>query len=253
MRPGGRVTTPRTDRPLYQQVKDFITAKIEAGDWPPGSRIPSEHAIVESLGVSRMTANRAVRELSAAGRLDRVQGAGTFVAKPREPAALLEIRSVAREIAARGGTHTSEVIAAETEPASDEIAEFMQLAPGDPVFHVVAVHFEDGRAIQLEDRYVNPAAAPDFLAQDFTAVTPSQYLIDHVVATDAEHVVEARRPHEHECALLAIGQDDPCLVLRRRTWTGEKVVTRVALVHPGALYQLGGRFNPAGALNALVA
>ncbi|MDJ0948886.1 MAG: histidine utilization repressor [Alphaproteobacteria bacterium] len=250
---GGQLATGSTAVPLYQQVKDFITARIESGDWPPGCRIPSENDIVASLGVSRMTAHRAVRELSAEGRLDRVQGVGTFVAARREPSALLEIRSIAREIAERGGSHSATVISADREAANDEAARMMQLAPEALVFHVVVVHRENGRPIQLEDRYVNPGVAPKFLDQDFTRITPSQYLTDHVTATEVEHVIEARRPEGAEYKLLEIDRYEPCLVLRRRTWSLSRVVTRVKLVHPGNLYRLGGRFKPAGAARTLVA
>ena len=93
--------------PLYQQVKTYIEARIASGQWPPEMKIPSENELVASLGVSRMTVNRALRELAALGHLVRVQGVGTFVATPKPQSALLEIRSIADEIRARGGRHTS--------------------------------------------------------------------------------------------------------------------------------------------------
>ena len=67
-------------QPLYQQVKNHIIERIESGEWPPERRTPSENELVEALSVSRMTANRALRELTAEGYLVRVQGVGTFVA-----------------------------------------------------------------------------------------------------------------------------------------------------------------------------
>ena len=51
------------------------------------------------------------------------------------------------------------------------------LAEGAPVFHTLIVHYENGVALQCEDRYVNPACAPDYLQQDFTQVTPTHYLL----------------------------------------------------------------------------
>ena len=49
---------------LYQQVKAHILEKIESGQWPPDTKIPSENQLVKTLKVSRMTVNRALRELS---------------------------------------------------------------------------------------------------------------------------------------------------------------------------------------------
>ena len=61
---------------------------IRSGAWAPGARVPSENELVESFGISRMTANRALRELTADGFLARVPGVGTFVqgADRRAPA-----------------------------------------------------------------------------------------------------------------------------------------------------------------------
>ena len=75
-------------QPLYAKVKDHILENIRSGAWEAGRRVPSENELVESFGISRMTANRALRELTAEGFLSRVPGVGTFVKEapcPLEP------------------------------------------------------------------------------------------------------------------------------------------------------------------------
>src|SRR6185437_7387658 len=81
------------DAPLarYAQVKTYIRGKIEAGTWRPGDRVPSELNLVDSLGVSRMTINRALRELTAEGWITRLSGVGTFVAEAKPQSTLLMI------------------------------------------------------------------------------------------------------------------------------------------------------------------
>ena len=69
--------------PLYARVKQMIAQQIRSGAWPAHYRVPSESELVEELGFSRMTINRALRELTAEGLLVRMQGVGTFVAQPR--------------------------------------------------------------------------------------------------------------------------------------------------------------------------
>ena len=80
-------------RPLYQKIKDHVVGHIDAGDWRPGDRVPPESALVRQMGASRMTVNRAIRELVQEGLLTRVQGSGTFVIEPPAPADLLELRN----------------------------------------------------------------------------------------------------------------------------------------------------------------
>ncbi len=70
----------------YQTVKQHILDRIGSGDWPPGARIPSENELVAELGISRMTINRAVRELAQEGRVVRLGGVGSFVAEPQSAA-----------------------------------------------------------------------------------------------------------------------------------------------------------------------
>lgn len=239
--------------PLYRQVKDRIVARIRSGELEPGARVPSEHDFVESLGVSRMTVNRALRELTAEGWLTREQGVGTFVADARSETALIEVRPIADEIAERGGVHSARVDWLGDLKADADAAAALAVPVGSVVFLVVLVHFEDGEPIQIEDRLVNPAVAPDFLEQDFTAITPSAYLLREVPLTEIEHVIEARMPTADERSLLALPAAEPCLVLVRRTWAYRDVVTRARFVHPGGVFRIGSRFAPLRSRRALVA
>jgi GntR family histidine utilization transcriptional repressor len=68
--------------PLYAGVKQVILDRIQSGEWPPKYRVPSENELVVELGVSKMTANRALRELANEGELVRIQGVGS-VGPPR--------------------------------------------------------------------------------------------------------------------------------------------------------------------------
>ncbi|TNE35552.1 MAG: histidine utilization repressor [Alphaproteobacteria bacterium] len=230
-------------RPLYQTIKDYVLDHIDSGKWKSGTRIPSESEIVKTLGASRMTVNRAIRELSVEGHVKRIQGVGTFVAEPKPKATLFEIRSIGDEIAARGSKHSSGIILQQSEPAIDAVADALDMEPGALVFHVYMVHCEDGHPIQIEDRYVNPAAAPDFLEEDFTKVTPSDHLLALLPVTEIEHTISSRLADEDECELLDISASEPCLELCRRSWSGSRTVTHVRLLNPGSKYNVGGRFK----------
>ncbi|MEK7893794.1 UTRA domain-containing protein, partial [Burkholderia contaminans] len=127
-----------------------------------------------------------------------------------------------------------------------DVAAAFGLPVNTPVFHVVCVHEENGRPIQLEDRYVNPAAAPGFIDQDFQVEPPSEYLFNNVshYELEIEHVVDASLPTGEQARLLDMRADEPCLTLTRRTWTNGQPVTFVHFLHPGNRYRLGSRFKP---------
>ncbi|MBI2720054.1 MAG: histidine utilization repressor [Rhizobiales bacterium] len=230
-------------QPLYARVKDHILTQIRSGSWAPGARVPSENELVESFGISRMTANRALRELHAEGYVARVPGVGTFVKEPPARGSLMELRNIAEEIEARGHRHSSRIVARAEVTATPALTEDFEMKTPQRLFHIVIVHEENGVPVQIEDRYVNPFAAPRFMAQDFSATTPTAYLVAAVPVDELEHTVEAVMPEPAQQELLGISANEPCLALRRRSWSRGHVVTLATLTYPASRYALYSRYK----------
>ena len=230
--------------PLYLQVKRHILDNISSGKWATAARVPSENDIVKSFGVSRMTANRALRELRDQGVLVRVAGVGSFVADRHARAHPLEIRSIAEEIRERGHVHRAETVSLERIRAPADLAEDFGIAPRSELYCSVIVHFENDRPMQLEERYVRPALAPDYLKVDFSRTTPHDYLVGVAPLQEAEHLLRAAMPDERTRKLLAMKRDEPCLVVIRRTWTTGQIASVARLYYPGSRYEMSGRFRP---------
>lgn len=231
---------------LYAQVKDHISRKIQDGTWPPGHRLPSESELVTQFGISRMTVNRALRELMEQGRIVRTAGVGSFVAENKPQSTLLQIANIASEIRQRGHDYRCEMLAVERLSASPDVAAWLDMRAGTSVFHSVCLHLENDTPVQLEERYVNPLVVPDYLEQDFAAVPPSEYLVRNVPFDQIEHVVDAVLPTAEQASRLAMEPTDPCLLLTRRTWTRNTPVTWVRCLHPASRYSLGSRFKADG-------
>ena len=226
--------------PIFQRIKDFLVGEIASARWKEGDLVPSEQALVRQFGVSRMTVNRAVRELTAEGVLTRRQGSGTFVAPQKYQATLVEIRNIADEIRARGRAHRSHLLLLCEEASSDELAAEFELAPGSPLYHSTIVHFENDVPIQVEDRWVNPACAPDYLAQDFTTITPNEHLMTAAPLQGATYGIEAQPAPPAVADMLAIEGGLPCLVLHRRTTSSGRVASVATMWHPGHLARFTG-------------
>lgn len=231
-------------QPLYLQVKRHILDNIGSGKWGASARVPSENDIVRSFGVSRMTANRALRELRDEGVLVRIAGVGSFVADRHARAHPLEIRGIADEIRDRGHVHRAEIVSLERMRATPELAEDFGIAARSELYRSLIVHFENDHPIQLEDRHVLPKLAPDYLDIDFKQTTPHDYLIRVAPLQEAEHLLRAEMPDERTRRLLAMKRDEPCLVVIRRTWTAGQIASVARLYYPGSRYELSGRFRP---------
>jgi GntR family histidine utilization transcriptional repressor len=231
-------------QPLYVKVKRHILDNIGSGKWATSSRVPSENDIVKSFGVSRMTANRALRELRDEGVLVRIAGVGSFVADRHAHAHPLEIRSIAEEVRERGHAHRAEIISLERVRAVAELAEDFGIAPRSELYCSVIVHFENERPVQLEDRYVLPQLAPDYLQMDFSKTTPYDYLVKVAPLQEAQHLLRAVMPDDRTRKLLTMKRDEPCLLMIRRTWTAGQIASVARLYHPGSRYEMSGRFRP---------
>ena len=231
-------------QPLYLKVKRHILENIGSGKWATSSRVPSENDIVKSFGVSRMTANRALRELRDEGILVRIAGVGSFVADRHASAHPLEIRSIADEIRGRGHRHRADLVSLERIRAVAELAEDFGVAPRSELYCSVIVHFENDRPVQLEDRHVLPALAPEYLKMDFARTTPHEYLTRVAPFQQAEHLLRAVMPDRRTRTLLAMKRDEPCLLMIRRTWTAGKIASVARLYYPGSRYEMSGRFRP---------
>ncbi len=228
--------------PFYEKVKQEISEKIASGIWQPHDRIQSEAELVSQYLISRMTINRALRELTDEGLLVRLQGVGTFVAEPKGQSALFEIRSIADEINARHHQHRCEVLTLERTRANAQQALVLNVKEGTSIFHSVMVQYENDLPVQIEDRCVNAEIVPEYLAQDYSQTTPHAYLSLIAPLTEGEHIVEAVRASAEECALLNIKEHDPCLLIRRKTWSASSIVSHARLLFPGSRYRLQGRF-----------
>ncbi len=229
--------------PAYEQVKAFVKAQITQGAWRSGDAVPSESALQQQFGVSRMTVNRAVKELAVEGLVTRVRGSGTVVAQLHRISSTLAVRDIHDEILERGHEHSTRVLTVEGLRADAALARQLKLRAGARVFHTVLLHFEDGVPIQFEDRHVNPAAAPHFLEIDLTQTTPTRYLLEQAPLTEASYSIEACLPSATEARYLEIKRSEPCLVMTRRTVSGVHVASMGRLVYPGLRYSFGGKFQ----------
>lgn len=233
------------DRPHpYLRIKALLKRDLARGRYPPGARMPSESELCERFQVSRMTVGRALRELVDEGLVERVKGLGTFAAQPHRVASMLTIRDIHEEIAARGHTHTARVQLAREEQAKGPVAGQLEIPPGSRVFHTLIVHCENGVPLQCEDRYVNPAAAPDYLSTDFTTITPTGYLLRVAPLWEAQFSIAATLPTAQEAGLLDIDPAEPCLVVVRRTESQRIPITVARLTHPGSRYLVQAAFSP---------
>lgn len=229
--------------PRYLQIKNYLLEQLGKGRWKEGEAVPPEQTLARQFGVSRMTVNRAVRELTHEQVLTRVQGSGTYVAKRKYQATLIAIKSIADEVRDRGHVHSSRVHGLESIKAQEPWTHQFEVGTGHLLFRSLIVHLDNGVPIQFEDRWVNAALAPDYLKQDFSVTTPNEYLMAAAPLQGVSYSVEALSASQEIADLLDIAEKEPCLVLRRKTLSQGQVASIATMWYPGSRYQLAGEFQ----------
>jgi GntR family histidine utilization transcriptional repressor len=190
-----------------------------------------------------MTARRALEELTQQGLLVRTKGSGTYVASLKAQGSMFEIRDIADEIKERGHTYEATLLALEPIDAIPPIAIALGVEIGSEVYHSVIVHNENGKPVQVEERFVNKNLVPDYIEQDFNQTSPHEYLSRVAPLTEARHTIEAISPTEQVCEWLQMYHEEPCLQLIRRTSSKHGVVCFARIIYPGSSYRLGGQLT----------
>lgn len=238
--------------PAYQRIKQAILDNIHAGLWKAGEAIPTEMALTEQFGVSRMTVNRALKELSEEKVLERRQGSGTFVAQHHFNHTFVEVRNIAHDIQADNHAYRAEVLdkklldfsALPTAiQAQFSVLNHRKTKPIAKVALVKIVHFADAIPLQLEERWVNADLVADFLTQDFTEVNTSDFLVSRVPLESGDYTISAQLAPSDVVTALQMCQGEPALLLGRLTVSQGQVVTVVNMWHAGSRYQFSGKLG----------
>lgn len=208
--------------PLFRQVREALAAHIENGlrdgTLSPGDRVPSERELSSSLGVSNITVKRALNELQQEGLITRIQGRGSFIARPRKLVMGLErlysLTTAARE---RGMTPATEVLAAEEMPATDHVAHQLELRPGKPVAKLVRLRLVDDIPLAVDTSYVPLSLFSDIVRDDLNCyalydLMTQKYRIEPIRARE---YLEPTLINDFEAHLLGVPVGAPAMLIAR--------------------------------------
>ncbi|THD81356.1 UTRA domain-containing protein [Aliigemmobacter aestuarii] len=218
----------------YRDIKADILGRITRGDWKPGSLLPGEIELAETYGVARATVNRAMRELTEDGIIERKRKSGTRVRLSPLRQARFDIPIVRHEVTEQGAAYRYALVSSTVGPAPDWLRARMGLQTGDEVRHLTCLHMADGQPYQYEDRWISLALLPQARVEDFAATAPTEWLIAQIPYSEVDISLSATAADEGLAAHLACRPGEPLLQIERSTrWDG-KAVTFVQLVHrPG--------------------
>ncbi len=194
--------------PTYVKIKELIQHNIESGELVPGAPLPSERALAEQYGLSRMTVRQALSELVAAGALYREQGRGTFVSARKMQQR--NITSFSETVRQKGFTPSTKVIGFSTvKPPADIAAKLM--VPGD-VYRAMRIRLADDMPVAVEEVFIPLHICPGLKIGDLATSLYSLIsdVFGHKVGS-ADSSVSAHHPSARQQEYLNITRAAPVL------------------------------------------
>lgn len=192
--------------PLHHQVFRDLKAALDAEEWRPGDRMPTERELAQRYGCSLITVRHALGELVREGRIERTRGRGTFVLQPRIDRNIAGSMSFAEEMERRGLDAATRLVTGRIEPAGEAVANALGIAADAAVVYLERVRLGGGEPLILEQARLPATRFPGLLAIDLE----HRSLYDVLAERYATRIVRARETVEpvmlrrREASLLAM-------------------------------------------------
>ncbi|MFD5550633.1 GntR family transcriptional regulator [Streptomyces goshikiensis] len=235
----------------YLAVADVLRARILAGEWEIGERLPSRARLAVEYGVGRNVMQRAVDRLIIDGLLEGRAGSGTYLRMPRERLRLVRSRHHERQDRReRGRADAWDSHSQVRVPAPETIAERLAISSGDLCVHTHYEFLAEGQPVQLSASWEpmaitdgTPIVLPEQGPLAGKGVVERMRSIGVVIST----VVEVPRPAratQRQANLLGISVGDLVLQIERTIFdTDGRPVETADMVIPDArrevVYEFG--------------
>ncbi|MDY0393874.1 GntR family transcriptional regulator [Virgibacillus halophilus] len=199
--------------PFYYQLKEILKENIIAGEWVPGDKIPSENELRFTYQISRNTVKKALDDMVQEGLLNRVQGKGTFVSKPKLEQSLTGFYSFSKVIKQQGMVPKDIVISIEETDANATVANQLHIEPDEQVIALRRLRCADDEPIILETSYI-PKKLIGAIPQD---MLKHYSLYDYmekeagIVVVSAKEIFEPVLIRDYESHYLEVKRGVPCI------------------------------------------
>ena len=223
--------------PKYYRIKERVLEMTQT--LTPGSRVPPERLLAVQLDTSRTTVRQALQELVGEGRLDRVQGKGTFVARPKFYRTL-QLTSHTEDMHAQGLEPASRTLEIGHVEADEKLSLLLGIGVGESVLRIERLRLASGEPMASETTHLSERRFPGLrqclgtCASLYTALAE----VYGVHLTDAEEAIETSLATPREAALLATDVGLPMLLLSRHSHDAQGTpVEWVRSVYRGSRYK----------------
>ena len=213
-----------TSVPLHISISEKLRQQIEAGDYLPGEKLPSEHQLMEAFSVSRITVRRAVANLVSQGLAKAQQGRGVFVTPRQKVAYSLASPLVflERDLARKGIQFTFENITFRKVRPSSAVQTCLQLPDKSTVYLQKKLLHMDGVVGAVDVSYLVLELGQQFGAQLKRQMTFPTLESHGIVIAQIDAVIECTHADYEISGYLEVPLGQPLIVYRYTAYTHDQ-------------------------------
>lgn len=221
----------------WKDVRETIHAWILNSTYGPGDKLPRDEDLAEQLGCARATVQRAMRDLSDSGIVERKRKGGTQVRQDPVTRATLDIPITRKEVEAKGCVYSYQCISQAMADTPLGIAARFGLGASSRMLRIESLHLSDQRPYIYEDRWICTETVPEILSIDLSRQSANEWLVRNKPYSRCDIRFYAIKASAYDAKLLATSPNEALFVMERTTWIGNLPITSVkAVTAPG--YQL---------------
>lgn len=236
---------PASPMPKYTQLRELLLDWISEAGLGVDDVIPSERELGARYGLSRMTVRQTIDLMVAEGRLYRVPGKGTFVARPKIEMSLV-LASFSEDMRARGFEPGARELIRRVIPASGHTARMLDIAPGTLVHHIERLRTADDEPMAVERSNIPAALVPGLEDVDLSRRSLYEVLEEEfgILLDSGEQTIEAGICDSADSRLLGLPAGSPVLIMQRRSFAKGGCVELALSTYRADRYQLHSRLAP---------
>jgi GntR family transcriptional regulator len=236
-----RTIDPYNALPKYNQLASILRQKIEDGEWPPRTPIPSERQLEVLYNISRTTIREAIDHLARQGYLYREHGRGTFVSPQKLQKGLMELTSFSEDLLKRGITPGQVIRELEWVEAPAKIAQKLEIPPGTKVLRIERVRLGNDVPIGLQTSYLALPGEQTITPEDMQASGSLYRILQekfNIIPSEADETLEVTLATLEEAELLEVMEGAPLLLSERVLFAqNRKPVEFVKILYRGDRYR----------------
>lgn len=224
-------------RPKHAQLSDAL-ADLAIRELGPDTAIPSERDLMTAYDVSRATVRKAIDSLVAGGLLHRIQGKGTFVARPRVESRL-HLASFSDDMRRRGLAPSTRLMLVDEERPPGEVVRSLRLGAHGTAWRIDRVRLADGQPMAIEQGWYPRSLLPDLDTEDLTGSLYTLFAERYDLVIDgAEQTLWGEAAEGATARRLEAPVHTPLLVFRRISSAAGRPVEHVVSRYRGDRYQV---------------